>query len=362
MADTDYPFNDELLLAESDRVAAKRLYSKVYPALDHEELRKVFKQIDVEANAAKRRSRKWGFIAVALVTVALLSASAEYFYRGTGWLETAIGVASALSGVAGALIGLFGVLFAGTKQDWLEGRFQTERLRQFHFQSLIVLAPQIDKAVQTGDWTEFEDARSRYFEKFKIDVLARKATLLSGVVSDTEQDGWLMPVPAPIDAPLQDPGEFFAAYRHLRIQRQIDFTVYKLQARGRLPSPFPKDQAALLGGAALVCVLGLVLLHLGIAVGVVASTQDTWEPFAHTAAIWFAIAALAIRTLEEGMRPGLEVERYRAYQSGLRNICRRFESAPTTRVKMIIMTELETLTFDEMVNFLKANHEARFVM
>lgn len=362
MSSPDYPFNDELLFTEADRELAKRLFPGIYPALDHAELRATFGGIDEAANAAKKRSRRWGKIAVGLVTAALLLASTEPLLEH--WSDgalAAMGIASAALGIPGALLGAFGVLFANTKRDWLEGRLQTERMRQFHFQTLVCLMPDILEASRSGDWVAFTAKRGILLDKFKKEVIERKSSLFTATVEGDEQDVWLIPPSEPPAPGLDIDHEIFRAYRYFRIERQIRFTDYKLNSQHRLFSSLPRDQSARLGLAAMLCVMGLVVLHILIALGAI-GRMTKYLYILHLGAIWLAIAALSIRTLEEGLRPGREVERYRAYRSALRAIERRFNEAPTVETRYRAMTALETLTFDEMVNFLKSNNEARFVM
>jgi len=364
MSSPDYPFNDELLFTERDRELAKKLYPGVYPALDHEELRATFGEIDEAANAAKRRSRRWGMIAVGLVTAALLLASTEPLFDKFQWPASALaamGIVSAALGIPGALLGTFGVLFANTKREWLEGRLLTERMRQFHFQTLVGFMPDILEASRSGDWGAFTAKRGAFLEKFKKEVIERKSSLFTAMVEGDEQDVWLIPPSEPPVSGVDIDHELFRAYRYFRIERQIRFTDYKLNSGRKLFSSLPRDQSANLGLAAMLCVMGLVILHILIALGAIRGLTE-YLYILHLAAIWFAILALSIRTLEEGLRPGREVERYRAYRSALRSIERRFNEAPTVEARYRTMTALETLTFDEMVNFLKSNNEARFVM
>jgi hypothetical protein len=357
---TDYPFNDEFLFTETDRANAQELYGKIYPALDHPELRAVFAPIDEEANAAKRRSRISGFAAVVLVAGAFLGVTAgEAFLHDRNWLLLVSGVSAAFS-VAGVLLGTFGVLFAKSKHNWLVNRFLTERLRQFHFQTLIQLAPDIVKAAGSGQWDAFLRERAIRLAAFKEDVIKRPLPLINALLEDAEQDAWLFPYSEPTLVEDENTALLFQAYRRLRIRRQIAFADYKLQTTRRVLSPFPLDQAGRLAGIAMACVFGLFLLHLLTPINLTYSKVPS--EVLSFAAVATAILALAVRTLEEGLRPGREVERYRAYQSALRAIEHRFceNDAPASKLKA--MAALETLSFTEMINFLKSNYEARFVM
>jgi hypothetical protein len=78
--------------------------------------------------------------------------------------------------------------------------------------------------------------------------------------------------------------------------------------------------------------------------------------------IWIAIVALAFRALQEGLQPEREIERYRHYRAGIRAIRDRFDQASSPAEKFEVMQEMERLTFDEFVNFLRSNDEARFII
>jgi hypothetical protein len=357
---TDYPFNDEFLFTEADRDYASTLYKKIYPALDHPELRDLFTPFDRQANEAKRTSRICGIAAVLLVAGAFLCVTAgEAFFHDKG-LRILISSVSAAFSVAGVALGTFGVLFASNKQKWLVNRFLTERLRQFHFQTLILLAPYIVAAADSGQWDEFRRKRANLLVSFRQDVIARRLSLINALLDDGEADGWLFPYSEPALAEGENTALLFDAYRRLRLRRQIDFSDYKLQMTRRLLSPFPLDQAGQLAGIAMACVFALFLLHL---VTPVTTAFGGLPPEDLSfAAVAVAILALAVRTLEEGLRPGREVERYRAYRSALRSIEQRFVESATPSSKLKAMASLETLSYNEMVNFLKSNYEARFVM
>ena len=114
--------------------------------------------------------------------------------------------------------------------------------------------------------------------------------------------------------------------------------------------------------ASLIAVLGLVAVHLGVVLGVVGDIEEDRLVILHVAAIWLALLALAVRTVEEGLQPQREIERYRAYGMALEDVQAEFSAAGSPVERIEAMRSLERLSFVEMVNFLKANHEARFVM
>jgi hypothetical protein len=85
------------------------------------------------------------------------------------------------------------------------------------------------------------------------------------------------------------------------------------------------------------------------------------EPWAHWTAVCFAVAALGMRTLEEGLQPKRELERYQRYSSLIQDLLQRFDAA-SRRGKFEAMIEMERLSFEEMRDFLRSTQESRFVM
>jgi hypothetical protein len=113
---------------------------------------------------------------------------------------------------------------------------------------------------------------------------------------------------------------------------------------------------------AILAILGLFLIHLLIAVTVPTGWHTFSETWAHVIAVWCAIVALAIRTLEEGLQPKAELNRYRRYRMGVQDVLRRFDEANTFSRKVQCMIDLERLSFQEMCDFLRSHYEAKFVM
>lgn len=368
LLDERYPYNDELLISDADKTAARELYPNIYPALDFPELRAVFDEVDPATNEAKRRSRFWGFVAVILVASSLIVASAERLYHGKGVIEVVMILLAAAAGVSGVILGLFGVLFAKSKRQWLYGRLITERLRQLHFQVMIALAPELLAAARIGDWGAYHERRKLALDAFAADLMPRAGLVLDDLVSADDAEAvsehlcWLVET--------QDGGlgaephlaELFRAYRRLRLARQIDFCRLKLRSDHRIFTDAPKAQSARFTSLTIVCILALLGIHIALVLSLFPGWYVTVGAVAHLLVVWLAIAVLALRTLEEGLQPKREIERYRNYKSALENIAQRFDRAGDAAARFSAMRELEELAFDEMVNFLKSNTEAKFIM
>lgn len=142
-------FNSDLLIDDASKAQAYRRFGQAAALLDH------------DANAAKRRSRVCGVLAVGFGLIALLIASGALVFHpdptdhpAAIMFQWANGVAVGF-GIVSVAIGLFGVMFSGAKRTWLQSRMITERLRQFHYQHVIAnltaaAAASADEAADDG--------------------------------------------------------------------------------------------------------------------------------------------------------------------------------------------------------------------
>lgn len=345
-----YPYNDDLLRSASDQEAARDQYGPIAFALIFPALLALFAEADVVANAEKRKLRRRGLASVALVTVALLAASATP-ELGSKELSMVVGFIAALLGIAGALLGYF-----NTPHKWLQYRLVTESLRQFHFRTLIQMAPDILAAVASGDSTVFDKKRAGALAGFEQDVIKRKAALMDALIEapETSKSDLIAPAPDPAVFTQESGPLLLSAYRNLRILRQCQYADYKLSRGSGLFSSFPKRQANILGMIGLACIALLLLAHVGSAIFASNGTL-------HLAAVWIALLALSSRVIEEGLKPRAEVERYRHYQASTYRILDTFDRGDAAG-RIRAAEQLERAAFDEMVIFLRSHDEARFTM
>jgi hypothetical protein len=360
-----HKFNDDLLLAREDRELAARKYPAIEHVLDHPELRDLFVAKDQPANRAKRRARKAGLWAIGLVWFALVIASSEHFLAGTE-LATPLAVISAACGLIGVIIGGTGILFAAKKQEWLYGRLLTERIRQFHFQTFVFRWPEILRSL-SGEEARiaFQVQRKLWFDEFHARFHGKLDAQFTSTVEDETQKGmWLHETERGENSedPALDP--LFQAYRELRIMHQIGYANHQLKDDRRVFSAAPRRQAAVFSSFSFVCVILVCAIHVAVLAGVL-SQSPVWEHYAKIASlviVWIAIAALAIRAIEDGLQPEREAERYQQYRSSVSFVLERFDRAASQREKLQIMQEMERLVFDEMRNFLISGNRTRFVL
>jgi hypothetical protein len=372
VSDNGHRFNTDLLINLGDVDRAERAFPRMTHVLSHVALQEVFQRFDRPANAAKTRGRIAGLLAIFLGTISLAIAAATPKVQ-------VLGLIAAICGVASIVIGLGGALYAGAKRQWLRNRVMTERLRQFHFQAFVCRWREIAASLAGPSTAEAYIAhRETWFDRFMAPYQGQlDAELTDFLDDDTASRCWLHPEPD-----LPKPGEvtpdlegLFAAYHDLRIMHQLHYANYKLRSDQNMFSWSPRLQEVIFSYAILLCILAIFVVHLWIAVSIALGGHlPRLEPFLfhheseaaginiHIIVIWVAIAALAVRALQEGLQPEREIERYRHYRAGVRAVRDRFDEASSPAEKLEVMREMERLSFDEFRNFLRSSDEARFVI
>jgi hypothetical protein len=157
----------------------------------------------------------------------------------------------------------------------------------------------------------------------------------------------------------------FDAYRELRILHQIGYANYKLQDDRKIFSSVPGRQADVLAQISLIAIVILCAIDLGVLIDAFfpgAIWTAFTSQFINLLIIWIALAALAVRAMEQGLQPDREFERYHHYRSALRAVLDRFDRAESPADKIHAMEDMERLAFDELRDFLVTNDRSHFVL
>lgn len=383
-----FRFNDELLLSQADRDLAERSYPDVFFALDHAELRAEFQRVDRLALAAKRRSRWIGCAALVFATLSLLAFPFDVIIKGL-WIQAEqeqpilryLAIAGACFGLLALIFGNLGLGFGKVKRDWLMKRLITERLRQWHAQHIAAHAVEIAAADTPEKVTAFLDQRDLSFRRFKrnfIDQIASEytkytqtaAASFSGQsITDTRSETafWIdeaWPKQAAMKVDGVDPARLDQIYRALletRIRGQVQYTNYVLSSEGKFWSS-PAKQLHILGNLSYLLVVFAFAANF-IALGAALSDALAQSTSVLSAlAIVFAILAVGVRAMLEGLRPQRETRRMQFYAAAINHADQSFETARTHARKIAAMGLLERASYDEMIEFISSNERARFVL
>ena len=397
-------FNHDLLLHPDDLATARMLYPAVAEALYHPELIEYFKQFDEQANNAKRKSRRLGTWAILLGGTAIALAAIDVAIRVLLPADVPalliVGLGAAVCGLCSAALGVFGTLFGSRKHEWLINRFMGERIRQFHFQTLIAQLPEIlamavapkgeEAQAQGGSSTEgrveiekhveetaaerFLNNRGRRFLAFQtaFEELPREAKFGVTVRPDSEETDWDLcdaQGKFSIHENQRALQEFFEAYRDLRLQHQLNFANFKLTSGPEIFSDKPARQSELLANVSKFGIQFVIVVHVcvlliivGWFIGRFLFHYQIDAATAVSGIFAFAIIALAVVSLcahafAQGLQPEREVERYQQYSSTVSSILDDFNAANDPTEKIKIMWQMERATFLEMRNFLITHHE-----
>ena len=364
----EHVFNDDLLMNDNDLKFARSQFPEIVHVLDHERLRTIFAQYDAEANTARDRVRTLGLGAVLFAMLALLTVATQPAWPHTPaarWLAVILEI----GGMFAALVASGGLWLGPWKQRWLESRFMTERLRQWHFQMWLRRGREIDMSVSDPKAiAAFQSHRMLWLDEFLKSHEGHLDAKLESLTSELgDADTWLHDPPTAYGNKSKVLPHIFQAYEQLRLNHQYSYAVYKLRRADDKPIwrflKWPAiRQASVLSNmssvgltVALVCSAVLICTH---AFGIGADI----EPAFRMGAIVSALVGLALRTLQEGLAPEKEIERYNDYRGRIAQLRNRFQETRDQNELLHIMEELERAAFDELRGFLRTHQHAKFLL
>jgi len=375
-------FNDDLLLNTRDRDLAAAIFGDILYVIDFPELRELFSAYDVPANRAKKYRRSVGMLAIAFGVIALLGASAALLHDKdqTEWPRQLAGFCAAM-GVVSLLLGSIGTLAGRSKRRWLCGRVMTERLRQFHFQTLVCRLEEIVASARDASARQkYLEARRGWLAAYRLAYEGHLPARLRETLDDeAEENVWLHPAlrhESRIDPANPALRSVFAAYRLLRFEHQIQYANFRLGADEGVFSSSATRQLAVLRNVALLFILIIFISNLSLAAvlgfgalfgaasagAAAAQTGILSSAHVHVVILWLFVGIVAMRTLEEGLQPAREVERYTHYRSCMLSLLKRFDAAAEPQEKLAIMREAERASYQEMRGFLRTHNDASYIL
>ena len=257
-------------------------------------------------------------------------------------------------------------MFGKAKREWLYQRLMTERLRQFHFQTIVFRLPELLASLDDQETAHrYESKRSIWFSSFLAEhggkLGSRFTALLDGFSEPRLHEYQDVDEHVFENAAL---GSIFEAYKELRIKHQLEYANQMLREQGDDERGMPaKQQAALISSVAFFAIMLIFIIHLIIAISIPLSLEWAHSTELHTSAMWLAILALAAKALDEGWQPEKEIGRYSQYRASTKYIMERFEDDLTTdKERLRIMEEMERLLIQEMREFMRDYSNSRFVL
>jgi len=355
--------NDDLLLTSQARASFELDYPGATRVFDWEALRLLFNSFDATANKSRRRRQKFAVIAVSVAgTGAILSATLPVIeLLGADLMRWWFGL-SALLSAGGLLWTAVLMLMPGSKQQWLEHRLRTERLRQFYFQFLIsdpglaALARTDDAALKSWGAT-----REQALQAFEAWLHRPMQAELAAVIQDVnhklvwQRAPWRSP-PAVLASGV-GLTEYFDMLRRQRLGIQLNYVGEKLEPG----FGSPETRLTVLRTAARIGAGGAVLAALGAAALLFAEQPADAFAFRLLTSLTalFGVITIFVKVLEEGLGLRPDMERYCWYRDAVTDLDGRFND-PDPGSRVAVLRELELISYREMREFLRSHHNARF--
>ena len=382
----DHTFNDDLLTNPGDLESARRLFPEIIHVLDHPALRADFSAFNRRANRARTRTRFVGFTAICGAVVALLGSATEVLWGHSG---PAMWVSIILESVAIlAALSATGFLLTGSsKQEWLESRLMTERIRQWHFQLLVARTQDIQSSCdksRSGAVAEFEAKRNDWFNSFRDEYKEGKLdAMLEDFSKPHQTDGdWQHPAHA---NPVEDASLLAAiheAYGTLRFKHQHRYSNYCLRDASHhgffhfLRWPLLRQSRFLNTVTSACLVIAFACSVVIIVWRMLTALEGSNHAAGHGAIVYSpsvgsvcaililacTIVGMALRTMQEGLCIDRDIERYREYRGEVNNLETAFERVSDPKIRHELMVEMEGVVVREMRQFLHSHKEARFVL
>lgn len=367
--DLTHQFNGDLLVPKKVRMAAKRSWPSIFHALDFPELRACFEARNDQSDRAKRIVHHLGLTAVLLAMGAIFGMAAKAWLLATYEHDyLLVGFALLVEALALSSFVILGVLaFGPWRARWLLNRFAAERIRQWHFQTLVLRAEEVARSCASDSArSHFQAQRKSWFDEFVANLQGTEDSLVRRLLENPAEWVHLFHEEARhVDTTL--PEELLQAYLRLRFQHQEEFASYKesetvAPSKSHLlswpPSILESYSERLAGALLVVAALIAALIMLGYLVG--------WESLHHPvwaiAGVWAAVASASVHCLQEGLGISADRERYREYEARTRYLCDRFRAAHTDLERLGIMREMELTAVEELRGFLRTHQKARFIL
>jgi hypothetical protein len=348
-------FNHDIRLSSADQQFAMQKWSLIAHVLINEDLIRLFSQHEKAATRFKKIVQWLGTSAVLLMLVALLSSVFTIWSSNQQNQITPnfISIVIELCSLVGILLALLASRYGPFRRRWMKHRFFTECLRRWHF-CKVIKGDEIDSSIKNST------ARKRYLEKRYLQFEAFVEEF-RGTVGQ-KMDRFIESGDDPLnEIPLATlpvtPGvcrELLEVYYVLRLNHQLEYTVYKLSVEDRtflrLSIDLLTRQTDYLAAATLFLAMGFSVVQL--------ITSVAWMP---AGGVSLAILGVAVRAWRDGFALNEEKERYQDIRHRLERLVARWNNAANDMERFKVAEDVESLAAEELRAFIRTHERAQFL-
>lgn len=360
--------NDDLLLTEKARNAARKSDRDAFNVLDWPELRAAFTEYEDEAKAAKARIRRFGIQGALLAGIG--AAAVPLVSMWPGFIGSVLVAIAALSSLVGFALAVVHALSHTLNDRWLKPRMFAERLRHFYFQCLLTHFTIAANAVEHPEkLPEWETLRSKALGDARLALEADLEENWAPVSDDKFFRRIWINVGSPADPVAIEAACLEAVAKHpagadtllaklywQRLKIQLRYT--EKQLSGHWQSP--KIRAIGVRLLNLISVVGFpLLIVLGSALAL--TENPFWGAVAIATGSSLAAIGLTFRVLDQGMRITEDKDRYVAYLADLKKAEDRFTRPGADKFACLqALFDVERYAYWETREFLNAHTDESF--
>jgi hypothetical protein len=252
----------------------------------------------------------------------------------------------------------------------MEGRFMTERLRQWHFQLLICKGSEIEELLSQRTpeaFLEFKRLRKVWFEDFLHEYKRKLDSRMDAFTSDPDYGSDWLHQRTKYSQGSDALRTICEPYLQLRINHQYDYATHKLSEA--IDHPFWQflrwpllRQDSAMRGAVSFCFVVALLSSVGIILNNYFEVIPELDSYLGIAALVAAILGVAFRTVQEGLGITREIEHYRDYRGKVRRLLVFFNERNDLQQRLQLMQEMELMIVDELRGFLRTHRGATFAL
>lgn len=322
-----------------------------------------FRETDREARLCKALYHRTGALSLVLGSVALLGVCFELVVGALGG-DASPGLTVAIELAALASLGI--LLFARLRryrQRWREACFARERIRQWHFESLLDGELVEQRLVGTSEAQERIESSWAEFEEDLRNPL--------GALGHFTQSA---STPLFFNAtPIADPEikeQLWKALRRLRFLHQDEYvvmTVSEESAISAVSMPERAFWAETVGSVALAMAVVIPAVQIILVATLGSGEPDSFRVVAHPvlfgAAVAMAVLSASARAFKAGYTLPEELEAYDEYLARVREHLRLFEAeGATDEMRLAAHARLEEESVKELRHFLRMKGKSTFLL
>jgi len=354
----DWP-NDDLMVRKETRAIWRQNRPTAFRVLDWPELRQEFELHDAPASRGKRASRIQGLLSVALAGLGIIVLAVTTVLPAEAL--HAVTLAALLLMFLGGGLAIAHRLLLSSRDVWLGHRYWAERLRQLHFQSLLVHFDLVCAAItDRKHLAELHRLRGVWLDDFKSEARDPRAQIKEICEDRAATRTWLRPdwhEARSFRAEGPNAEALFEALGKQRIGIQYHYAklnlgddIYSPSVRTRLLKGVASAMTGLVVGIALIGIVTLAIGHPVLGIGL-----SGWTMLVGVA----SAIGLTSRATNDGLQAEADDERCQWYFEAVGNIKERFESADSVG-RLVALRQLEEVAYRDLRLFLRAHKAANF--